>query len=83
MSLPILATPPLEGRVIESLKGAYTDPCSRCALADVCVQGCCGSHTGCVQRACNRGCNTCGGGDIRGAQGERGTPAVCAKAPFR
>lgn len=82
MPLPILASKPLDG-VIESMRGEFANPCLTCSLRDVCVQGCCASHGDCVQRACNRACNTCGGGDIRGPMGERGTPAVCSKAPLR
>ncbi len=80
--LPILASKPLDG-TISSLKGAYQEPCATCRLNDICVQGCCATHHDCVQRTCNRGCNSCGGGDIRGEAGERGTPAICCKAPLR
>ena len=82
MVLPILTNRPLNAP-ITSMQGAYADPCAICILRDVCVRGCCGSHGGCVQKSCYRTCNTCGGGDIRGEDGSRGTVAVCSKAPLR
>lgn len=76
LNMPLLSSP------ISSLRGEYADPCTKCALKDVCVEGCCASHSDCIQTTCYRDCNDCGGGDLLRGTGAN-VPAICSKAPLR
>lgn len=80
MSVLRLHSEPLEVPIVSG-EGEHKDSCDKCKLRDVCVRGCCNSHTSCIQESCYQECDDCGGG-VQRFQGKN-VPAVCSKAPLR